>query len=257
MYASMIVRAAFLFASLAAVAIGVGAAVARDERQQQPAVIELFTSQGCASCPSADTLISELARDHPNLIALTLPIDYWDYIGWKDTLALPAFTARQRAYASLRGDQQIYTPQAVINGLSHVVGSDREEIKASARTAFGKDGALSVALAARPEASGLSVELGAAPPGAARTGELWLFHIARERTVSIGRGENAGNRVTYANVVRHMRKIGDWTGAPARFSIAPDDLLAPDSDSYVLILQAGSMEKPGPILAATSGDHIR
>ena len=252
---SMVSRIGLLLPLVVTAALGAGAAIARDS--SAPAVIELFTSQGCSSCPSADTLIGELSKDQPNLIALTLPVDYWDYIGWKDTLALPAFTARQRAYASLRGDHQIYTPQAVINGLSHVVGSDRDEIKTSAKIAFGRDGALSVGLSAQPEEGGLAVELGAAPQGAARTGELWLFHIARERTVSIGRGENAGARVTYANVVRHMQKIGDWAGSPVRFAIPRDDLSAPDSDSYVLILQAGSMEKPGPILAATAGDHIR
>ena len=251
----MFARAGLVFLLMLTASLGFGGAMARDK--EQPAVIELFTSQGCSSCPSADTLISELIKDQPNLIALTLPIDYWDYIGWKDTLALPAFTARQKAYARLRGDHQIYTPQAVINGLSHVVGSDKDEIKTSARTAFGRDGALSVPLTAQPDEGGLAVELGAAPQGAARTGELWLFHIARERTVSIGRGENAGARVTYANVVRDMRKIGDWAGTPTRFTIARTDLQVPGSDSYVLILQAGSMEKPGPILAASAEDHIR
>ncbi len=222
-----------------------------------PFVIELFTSQGCSSCPPADSLLSELISAHPKLVALTLPVDYWDYIGWKDTLASPAFTARQKAYGAVRGDHQIYTPQAVVNGLSHVVGSDREEIESASRTTFGKDGALSVKLEANPNDHGLTIDLGAAPQGTPREGAFWLFQIARERTVAIGRGENSGHTVTYANVVRHIRKIGDWSGKPLRFEISREELTGQDSDSYVLILQAGSENRPGPILAAVLGDQIK
>ena len=91
-------------------------------------VIELFTSQGCSSCPPADALLKVLAEDR-DLIALSLPIDYWDYLGWKDTLASHRNTERQSAYAAARGDGAIYTPQVVINGVAHVVGSDRGEIE--------------------------------------------------------------------------------------------------------------------------------
>src|ERR1043166_7464075 len=94
-----------------AVVASTAAAFAADTR----AVVELFTSQGCSSCPPADELIGQLAKD-PSLVAMSLPIDYWDYLGWKDTLAKPAHTARQRAYAQVRGDRAVYTPQAVING---------------------------------------------------------------------------------------------------------------------------------------------
>src|SRR5215510_15402684 len=86
-------------------------------------VVELFTSQGCSSCPAADKLAGELARD-PSLVVMSLPIDYWDYLGWKDTLALPGHTKRQRSYAGTRGDRAVYTPQVVINGAAHVLGSD-------------------------------------------------------------------------------------------------------------------------------------
>src|ERR1700724_977806 len=92
------------------------------------AVLELFTSQGCSSCPTADKLLGELAGD-PSLVAVSVPIDYWDYLGWKDTLADPAHSARQRAYARVRGDRQVYTPQIVVNGATHVVGSDHSAIE--------------------------------------------------------------------------------------------------------------------------------
>ena len=92
------------------------------------ALLELFTSQGCSSCPPADKLLGEFADD-PSLVALSVPIDYWDYLGWKDTLASPAHSARQRAYARVRGDRQVYTPQIVVNGAMHVLGSDRAAIE--------------------------------------------------------------------------------------------------------------------------------
>src|SRR5205085_8680329 len=92
------------------------------------AVVELFTSQGCSSCPPADKLLGELAAD-PTVVALSLPIDYWDYLGWKDTLADPRHTARQRAYSKVRGDHEVYTPQIVVNGSLHALGSDKDAVE--------------------------------------------------------------------------------------------------------------------------------
>jgi len=98
------------------------------------AVVELFTSQGCSSCPAADAVLGELSRD-PSLVTMSLPIDYWDYLGWKDTLALHGHSDRQRAYAEVRGDREVYTPQVVVNGVVHVLGSDKAAIeKAIAQT---------------------------------------------------------------------------------------------------------------------------
>lgn len=97
--------------------------------QAQPrAVVELFTSQGCSSCPPADKIIGDLAKD-PSVIPLSMPVDYWDYLGWRDTLADSRFSARQKAYSRMRGDRDIYTPQAIINGATHVIGSDATQIK--------------------------------------------------------------------------------------------------------------------------------
>src|SRR6516165_825712 len=111
-------------------ALGVCAiiAIVRPAHADPRAVVELFTSQGCSSCPPADRILGELAKD-PSIIALSMPIDYWDYLGWKDTLADARFSARQQAYSRVRGDRDVYTPQAVINGSTHVLGSDREGIE--------------------------------------------------------------------------------------------------------------------------------
>src|SRR6266508_3656100 len=108
-----------------AIALSAGFVSARAEPR---AVIELFTSQGCSSCPPADRLVGELARD-PSIVAMSLPVDYWDYLGWKDTLANPRHTARQRGYARVRGDREVYTPQVVVNGAFHVIGSDKAAIE--------------------------------------------------------------------------------------------------------------------------------
>jgi hypothetical protein len=118
-------RALIYFAALVSAALaGATAGHAGEPR----AVIELFTSQGCSSCPPADKLLGELARD-PTLVAMTLPVDYWDYLGWKDTLALHGHTNRQRAYSQVRGDREVFTPQVIVNGVLHVLGSDKAAIE--------------------------------------------------------------------------------------------------------------------------------
>src|ERR1700755_733547 len=103
-------------------------AIIRPAHADPRAVVELFTSQGCSSCPPADKLMGELSKD-PSIITLSMPIDYWDYLGWKDTLADSRFSARQQAYSPMRGERDVYTPQAVVNGSLHVIGSDRAGIE--------------------------------------------------------------------------------------------------------------------------------
>src|SRR5476651_2315656 len=127
-------------------ALGVCAIVAiiRPADAAEPrAVVELFTSQGCYSWPPADRIIGELAKD-PSVIALSMPIDYWDYLGWKDTLADSRFSARQKAYSQMRGDRDVYTPQVVVNGSAHVIGSDRTGIEDAIGDTRKNDGVMSV-----------------------------------------------------------------------------------------------------------------
>src|SRR6202046_3584590 len=126
-------------------ALGVCAVVAivRPAAAEPRAVVELFTSQGCSSCPPADKIIGELAKD-PSVLALSMPIDYWDYLGWKDTLADSRFSARQKAYSLMRGDRDVYTPQAVVNGEAHVIGSDRAGIERAIEVTRESGGVMSV-----------------------------------------------------------------------------------------------------------------
>ncbi len=213
------------------------------------AVVELFTSQGCSSCPPADRLIGEMAAS-PNLLALSFPVDYWDYIGWKDTLAQPAFTARQKAYASARGDGQVYTPQAIINGLNHAVGSQKPEIEAAIRATKGKDGALTLPLDVSVLDNKISIHLGASSSSSTKSAGIWLLGVTHAKNVAIGRGENAGSSVIYTNVVRSMTKIGEWNGSEVHVDASTETAKNSGSDGFVVLVQGGTTTRPGPILAA-------
>ena len=127
-------------------------------------MLELFTSQGCSSCPPADKLFADLAQ-RPDVIVLSLPVDYWDYLGWKDTLASPAYTARQKAYSFKRGDRQVYTPQAVVNGISHVIGSNIGQIEKAMIKSRAQGLALSVPVAVSEADGKVIVKAGAGPAG--------------------------------------------------------------------------------------------
>jgi hypothetical protein len=219
------------------------------------AVIELFTSQGCSSCPPADKLLGELAQDS-SLLTMSLAVDYWDYLGWKDTLALHGHATRQRAYAEARGDREVYTPQVVVNGIVHVLGSDKTAIeKAIARTrATAAPLTLPVTMAV---ADGkVTVAVSAAKdehPG----GEVWLCPITSATPVAIGRGENHGRTLTYHNVVRRWVKLGDWNGKAASFSMPLADLpnadySLHDIDRLAVIVQSGVAAKPGLMLGAAT-----
>lgn len=206
------------------------------------AVIELFTSQGCSSCPAADRLLAALAHK-TDIVAVSFPIDYWDYTGWRDTLASPAFTARQKAYAAEAG-RHVYTPEVIIDGLTEAIGSDREGIEQAIAETRGAEGAMTIPLRLTDAGASLSIEVAAgegAPAG------LFLLRVLRAATVHIGRGENAGRFVTYTNVVRAVEKLGDWTGEPATFETS---VSRQDDEGYVVLLQRGAPEQPGAILAA-------
>jgi hypothetical protein len=212
------------------------------------AVIELFTSQGCSSCPAADRLIGELAHDR-SLVTLSLSVDYWDYLGWKDTLALPGNTARQRGYAKSRGDRQVYTPQAVINGVAHAVGSDRSAINRAITQSRAQQDTLAVPVKLSEANGRITVAVADAPAGA--HGEVWLCGVKRASAIEIGRGENRGRTVTYHNVVRGWHKVGEWTGKAASWTVSRSDFKA-GVDEAAVILQERPNGHPGRVLGAAS-----
>lgn len=245
------VRHARQIAAAALLVIGASPAPAQQPAVQPKAVVELFTSQGCSSCPAADALFVELAKD-PRLITLTLPVTYWDYLGWKDTLGQEIFSKRQKLYAKARGDGQIYTPQAVVNGAAHIVGSDKGGIDKLVRDQPREGFPVKVDLA---EADGaLRVSLGAAPYAGEKPAVVWLLQLSRTATVPIERGENSGKTVTYANVVRGLSRIGEWNGASATLTVPLETVrAAAKADGYVVLVQADLYTRQSAILGAARG----
>ena len=201
-----------------------------------PAVIELFQSQGCSSCPPAEANVAALS-ERADILALAFEVDYWDRLGWKDTFSKPAWTARQYAYAHAMGRDGVYTPQVVVNGRAEGDGLEAGELAALvSRSDRG---------AAGPEASfsggALLIAAGAAPAGGA---EVWLARfIPRTVEVAIPRGENAGRTLPYKDVVREMVLLGHWHGAAASF---PAPAGEPGLGEAAIVQAAGA----GPILAA-------
>jgi hypothetical protein len=218
-------------------------------RAEPRALLELFTSQGCSSCPAADKLLGEFAND-PSLVAISLPIDIWDYLGWKDTLASPAHTARQRAYARVRGDRQIYTPQIVVNGSMHVLGSDRAAIEGVIAQTDRNTAIMSLPVLLSGGGADLTVTVKKSAANEHADGEVWLCPLARAVAVAIGRGENRGRMVTYHNVVRRWLKLGDFTGTDLTWSIPVSEIEAGQVNAAAVIVQEGTHDAPGIILGA-------
>jgi hypothetical protein len=213
------------------------------------AVVELFTSQGCSSCPLADKLLGELSDD-PSLVTMSLPIDYWDYLGWKDTLAKPRHTARQRAYSVVRGDRQVYTPQVVVNGSVQVLGSDKAGIERAIGRSAETAGTLSVPVTLTISSGRLIVTAAAATEGAEAGAQVWLCALSKAVPVAIDRGENRGKTIIYHNVVRRWLKLGDWAGGAQTWSVPVEDVKKDDIDTVVALVQSGTADKPGVMLGA-------
>jgi hypothetical protein len=234
----------------AAVVLAGGIAAATGDARSAPqvkAVIELYTSQGCSSCPPADKLVGELAK-RSDVIALTFPVDYWDYLGWKDTLASPAYSARQRAYAKARGDGQVYTPQVVINGSTHEVGSHATAINRAISKSKEKLKNARISLEMHTEDDRLIITVGAAPEGAIiKPATIWLALVKKTQTVKINRGENRGRTITYHRVVRHMTPVGYWKGEKVSIKLPKEHLQNSDADGCTVLLQ---QDTAGPVLAA-------
>lgn len=216
---------------------------------QPRAVVELFTSQGCSSCPPADQIIGELAKD-PGVIALSLPIDYWDYLGWKDTLADSRFSARQKAYSRMRGDRDVYTPQVVVNGAKHVIGSDRDRIEGAMVETRKAEGVMSVPVTMSLSGKQLTVSVEAAKGAVPAQGEVWICSVTKSVPITISRGENRGKEVTYHNVVRNLLKVGDWNGSSGSWTVPLENISRDGVDAAVVYVQDGSRDKPGPMLGA-------
>jgi hypothetical protein len=208
---------------------------------ERPTVVELFTSEGCSSCPPADALLAELAG-RPDVLALSFHVDYWDRLGWKDPFSSPDATRRQRGYAELLGLATVYTPQIVVDGRWQAVGSDRSEV----------DGALGSARRSRDEVPvALAVDHGRAqitlgPGGDGVAATLLLIGFDRRHVSAVTRGENDGRTLAHVDVVRSIEKIAPFDGRAQAFEVP----IRPPCDRVAAILQS----LDGRVLGVAVGD---
>jgi hypothetical protein len=206
----------------------------------RPVVVELFTSQGCSSCPPADEMLRELSQ-REDVIALALHVDYWDYIGWKDSFALPGHTKRQKGYAYAAGTRTVYTPQIVVEGVDHVSGT--KPMRLAEVIEAHQDTPAEVDLQIIGTANGVLRLRAVAPAPLARPATVKMLSYTPSATVDIPRGENAGRRITYSNIVNGWTDGGVWDGQ------APLEMEMPITGQgpHVLLIQEVDY---GPILAA-------
>ena len=231
----------------AAAALFLSAAAWASDR---PVMVELFTSQGCMSCPPADRFMEELTAQ-PGVIALTLNVDIWDYLGWRDTFAKRAFSLRQQAYAPLMPSRSVYTPQMVVGGSADVVGSRRADALALIKTVEAVDApGADVALALNGAMLAVDIPANADLQGVKAT--VWVARVLTKREVNIGDGENRGKVITYHNVVRDLAEAGPWNSeTAAHFDINTQVNLGETYDRIAVFVQRDGQ---GPILGAAMVD---
>jgi len=210
-------------------------------------VLELFTSQGCDTCPPADSVLASFAS-RPDVIALSLPVDIWDYLGWKDTLASDKNSERQKAYAKARGDGAIYTPQVVVNGMAAASGSDESAINAAIKETDEKLKTMRVPIRFWHEGKSIIIEAGDAPAGLAnKEATIWFAVVQKSAQVPVQRGENSGKTLTYTNIVRELIPVGTWIGKAMNLQLARTAIMRPETEACIVLLQEG---RAGPIIGS-------
>lgn len=213
-----------LFAMLAALFTAPAAAGA----PERLVTVELFTSEGCSSCPPADAYLSELAQNRPDILALAFHVTYWNQLGWRDPFSLEAATERQYGYSRHFSENSVFTPQMVVDGAKSLVGSDRGEAEKAIRAAK-TTGPAAVPLSLMRSGSGITIKLGA---GAGR-GRVLLIGFDHLHRTPVGRGENGGRVLTESNIVRSVRDLGAWSGAEITL-----DAPMPEGEDAAVLLQA-------------------
>jgi hypothetical protein len=238
-------RSHLLLSAAVAAALLLAPAHAGEIRANPKAVVELFTSQGCSSCPKADAMLAELA-ERPDIIALAWHVDYWDYIGWPDTFGDKENSDRQRAYAASWGSARIYTPQVVVNGTKGVVGSRDRDVTGELNRAR-----LDLPVRLRVGTNKLEIDIEAR--AGASDAMIWLVTFKPREEVLIERGENAGKTVAYTQIVTGKRMLGIWdAGEGAHFKLPLSELTGDGGTGAVILVQTDKEGLPGPILGAAS-----
>ena len=208
-------------------------------------VVELFTSQGCSSCPPAGKFPGELTK-RDDVLPLSVRVDYWDYIGWKDPFADPKNTKRQRRYAQKLGQRFVYTPQMVVQGAFDATGSDRAKVLQQINKAAKLE-----KVSVKISSTGDGVRVVVPDADRVENAAIWLAVFDRQHDTEVKRGENSGQTLRYHNVVRGMTRIGTWTGQPLDITTKASDMSVKGRDSCAVIVQS---EKTGRILGAARID---
>ena len=222
--------------------------VAAEDKMAPGGVVELFTSQGCSSCPPADAALKRLIDDG-KVVALAYHVDYWNYLGWPDTLGSKENTARQYAYARMFGRNGVYTPQAVLNGREHVNGADLDGINNRLKAMQDRGKGLAVPVGATVREDEINIEIGAGVGKA----NVVVVYFNREQKVEVKKGENSGKTISYWHAVRDIETIGMWDGKAASF-VLPASVLKEDVNSgcAVILQRMKEVDTPGAILGATT-----
>ena len=242
-----VILAKMALTTLATLAVvGTLATVSARADERPIAVVELFTSQGCSSCPAADKILAEYAA-RKDVLALSFHVDYWNYLGWKDTFSRAEFTERQRRYAASFRRHGVYTPQAVVNGRTHAVGSRKQDIE-DLIDGYVRDGkSLTVAVNTQREQENIRVTTDADSGDAT----LWVVYYDKKRSVKIERGENRGRVITYHNVVREVSMLGMMKQGKLDVTLPLEEMRRRGFESCAIVLQQNTdIGTPGPILGA-------
>jgi len=210
---------------------------------ERPVLVELFTSQGCSSCPPADGFMNDLTKQ-PGVVALTMPVDIWDYLGWKDSFAKREFSLRQQAYAPGLPSRSVFTPQMVVGGIADVVGSRRAEATGLiAAQANGDVPGADVTLTLNGESA--IIEIPETPALKDANATVWVARVLSEREVNIGDGENRGKVIVYSNIVRDLSAAGMWHGEALKLEIPARQNMGETYDRLAVFVQQG---ETGPVL---------
>jgi hypothetical protein len=209
---------------------------------ERPVVVELFTSQGCSSCPPADAYLRELSTQRADVLPLAFHVTYWDGLGWKDPYSMQAATQRQDLYGRRFGDGS-YTPEIVVDGAAGMVGSRRSDVSAAIERAK-RNSRTAASVSVTKNGEQVSIQVGSG----SGTGRVLLIGFDRERTTAIGRGENSGRTLTEANIVRSIRAVGQWSGSALRINEQ-----FPEGQDVAVVLEAPDGQIVGAARLGTGG----
>lgn len=252
LYVSKALSVCFLSVIIAAsLSISHADSIAANANGQNLVVVELFTSQGCNSCPPADAVLADFSTQE-NVLALSYSIDYWDYLGWKDTLGQPECTARQKKYNATMGKSGVYTPQMIIQGSQDLIGSQgglADEMVKRARQNITElqPAGFAMSFEYMDEMIDLKINASANDGKVEKAATIWIIGYDFEETVTIDSGELKGQTRKYHNVVKSIKRIGSWMGEEIKLTLSKQDLGDAEYDAYAVLLQHDEI---GPIIAA-------